>query len=636
MEPLGIWFPAANSRPRLQLNPTTPKLNLSADSTVMKFSVATLHQNDHRQTVFETDEVTIGAASTCDVVIEGDSGVCELHCIVRFNSSSEVEILNFERSIVLNNGPRIHRGSTAKASLPAFFSIGDTQLHICSLESTFDLDNALCRFCCRGRQTGQSTGLKRIEEVTPSPNTLAAWLETLGDLQKSAAGNRAFFKEAARMIYNPGGMDGCMILQPGEQGQWNIMASHIPYPHCNLTFRPDLVDDAVARHQIIYHDASQIPSEQPFSDTHTAVVCPVLDEADKVLAVVYGFRTRHSTNNRIGARALEVQFVQLIAGSIGAAMTRLEKEAEASRTRVLLEQAFSPKVARQLEIAPQILDGVTRDVTVLFADLRDFTAISQAAGPKMTYQMLTDVMDRFSEIIAEHDGVVIDFYGDGISAFWNAPIDQPQHTLLAVKAAHEILAALPDLNSVWGHRLSHRLRAGIGIHCGAAQVGNSGSSTRLKYGPQGTTVNIASRLESATKGIGLPLIVSEDVAEKVAEHFYGRRICQTSLSGLSTPLHLFELIGKPLSKSAVDQLSKYDEGLALYENRKYSEAISLLCELNLDQPDPAAEYLLRQAMQRNKNNVDRRQQAGQVKEVVALTTKSPQSHQQSSPESSQA
>ena len=598
----------------------TPKLNRSVASTTMKFSIATLHQDDHQQHVFQSIEVKIGSGADCDVVIPSDKGVSSLHCAIKVKSASEVEITNFERSIVLNNGPRIHRGTTAVTTLPALFSIGDTQLQISSLESTFDLDYALCQLSDRGSKKRQPTSLKCVDEVAPGPGTLTAWLETLGDLQKSAAGSKEFFKDAARTTYNPGGMDGCMILQPGEQGQWEIVASHIPYPHCNLTFRPDLVHASVTQQQTIFHDASQIPSDKPFTDTHTAVVCPVFDEQSKVVAVVYGFRTRHSTNNRIGARALEVQFVQLIAGSIGAAMSRLEKEAEASRSRVLLEQAFSPKVARQLEVDPQILQGVTRDVTVLFADLRDFTAISEAAGPKITYQMLTNVMDRFSEIIAENDGVVIDFYGDGVSAFWNAPIEQPQHTLLAVKAAQEILASLPDLNAVWGQRLSHRLRAGIGIHCGLAQVGNSGSSTRLKYGPQGTTVNIASRLESATKGLGLPLLVSEEVADKVDEHFYGRRICQTNLSGLSGPLNLFELIRKPMSKSTMDLLSKYDESLALYESQKYSEAVSLLCELNLDMPDPAAEYLLKQAMQKSKNNVDRRQGTDQKTDISALTS----------------
>ena len=75
-----------------------------------------------------------------------------------------------------------------------------------------------------------------------------------------------------------------------------------------------------------------------------------------------------------------------------------------------------------------------------------------------------------------------------------------------------------------------------------------------------------------------------------------------------------------MSKSAMELLSKYDESLALYEGQKYSEAVSMLCELQLDQPDPAAEYLLKQAMQKSKNNVDRRQGSDQKSDIAALTS----------------
>ena len=588
----------------------------------MKFSIATLHENDHRQTLFQADEVTIGACADCDLAITNDPNIGQSHCKIIVKEDSQVEITNYDRSIVLNNGPRIHRGRTVTATLPTLFAIGDTQFQISSVEANYELDFALCSLSSKGNQTRQQTEsseLKTVDEVAPSTSTLTAWLETIGDLQKSAAGSKAFFKDAARTIYNPGGMDGCMILQPGETGQWNIVGSHIPYSNCNLSFRPDLVQAAVQQHQTIFHDASQISSAQSFADSHTAVVCPIFDNQETVIAVVYGFRTQHSTNNRIGARPLEVQFVQLIANSISAAMTRLEKEAEASRSRVLLEQAFSPEVARQLETDPLILNGVTRDVTVLFADLRDFSSISEAAGPKVTYQMLTDVMDRFSEIIAKHQGVVIDFYGDGVSAFWNAPIEQPQHTLLAVEAANEILASLPELNSVWSSRLSHRLMAGIGIHCGPAQVGNSGSSTRLKYGPQGATVNIASRLESATKGLGLPMIVSKSVADSVADQYHGRRLCQTNLSGMSEPVHLFELFRKPLSSNQLELLKMYNESLNHFEHKQYVDAISILCELSLGMPDPATEYLLRQATLKSQHEIDRRQSTHPKSEIKALT-----------------
>ena len=162
------------------------------------------------------------------------------------------------------------------------------------------------------------------------------------------------------------------------------------------------------------------------------------------------------------------------------------------------------------------MDGKTTEVTVLFVDLRGFSTISEAVGPKVTYELLTDVMDCFSAIISDHDGVVIDFFGDGLSAFWNAPIEQSEHPMFACLCAINLLESLPALNQRWEHRLGKKLKAGIGLHTGMAQVGNSGSRTRLKYGPQGNTVNIASRIESMTREVGCPLIISSTTAERVS------------------------------------------------------------------------------------------------------------------------
>ena len=195
---------------------------------------------------------------------------------------------------------------------------------------------------------------------------------------------------------------------------------------------------------------------------------------------------------------------------------------------------------------------------------------------------------------------------------------------MAVKAAHEILASLPELNSIWGTRLLKPLRVGVGVHCGEAQVGNSGSSTRLKYGPQGATVNITSRLESTTKEIGVPLIVSDAVVEKVAKHYFGHRLCDTQIRGMQAPMSIFELHAKPISAETIDLLSRYDESLALYESRRFSDASAMLCELSLEMPSAATEYLLKQTMQKNSHNVDRREQQS-AGGVSALTEEKTQS-----------
>ena len=150
-------------------------------------------------------------------------------------------------------------------------------------------------------------------------------------------------------------------------------------------------------------------------------------------------------------------------------------------------------------------------------------------------------MDRFCEIIGRHDGVIIDFYGDGVSAFWNAPIEQPDHAILACQAAMEIVSCMPELDKNWQGIIGHRLQVGIGVNTGMAQVGNSGSSSRLKYGPQGRTVNVASRLENATKRIGAPILISGTTAAQVKGKFNFRRICTTFLSGFHEPTDVFQI-----------------------------------------------------------------------------------------------
>lgn len=610
---------------------------LSAASA-MHVGIATLNSAQHQQVAFVQEQITIGANATCDVVIDGDSSVGDLHCQLTFAHQPlgvEVEIINLGHSIVLDSGSRLHRNQPHRALLPLKLSIGDTRLQLFEVARQADIDESLNYLPPLGGSPAEVQGTTNVIEISPAPSTLAAWLETIGELQKSVAGSHAFFKEAARAIFNPGGLDGSFILLPQEgtqdnspdgpatfsPQQWKIVASHIPYSDSPIRFRIELVERAVEQGVTLFHDSSQLTASEESRAFETAVVSPVFNHHGDVIAVVYGFRGQRLTNNRIGARALEAQFVQLIASSILSAMTRLEKEAEATRSRVLLEQAFSPKVVRHLEADPHILEGRTTDVTVLFVDLRNFSAISDHAGPKVTYQLLTDVMDSFSEIVARHDGVIIDYFGDGLSAFWNAPIEQPNHVLLACRAAEDLLACLPELNEVWAHRLQQRLRVGVGIHTGVAQVGNSGSTSRLKYGPSGSTVNIASRLETATKGIGLPILVSESVANQVKEFYVGRRVCQTALSGISKPMNVYELFPRPVSADMITTIEKYDRCLDLYEEHKFIDAITQLVELNLETPDQASEFLLEQAMNKNKHTIDRRKKTNQKSAVSALTSK---------------
>jgi len=447
-----------------------------------------------------------------------------------------------------------------------------------------------------------TTGAAKTLPDGPAPGaaTLSSWLRALGDLQRSVAGSQAFFEQAARAVHDPGGLEGGLILLPSRDG-WAVVASHFSGSDSSIEHRSDLVDLAVANKETIFHDTRNFDTELRDCQLHSAVVSPVFDHDGKPIAAIYGFRSSGNQNNRQGIRKLEAQFVQVVSDSISAAMTRMEAEAQAARSRALLDQTFSPTVARQLESDPSFLDGKMTEVTVMFVDLQGFSSISEAIGPKLTYELLTDVMDCFSAIISGHDGVVIDFFGDGLAAFWNAPIEQLEHPLFACMCAIEMLESVTSLNQQWEDRLGRELKIGIGIHTGMAQVGNSGSRTRLKYGPQGNTVNIASRIEGMTREIGCPLIVSAATAEKISVALPVRKICKSGLKGIQQPIELFEALTGNSTDLTPEYIAAYKQAQAAFAAERFPQAIQLLTDLKAQQspPDPVVDFLLSQAKVRS-------------------------------------
>ena len=142
-------------------------------------------------------------------------------------------------------------------------------------------------------------------------------------------------------------------------------------------------------------------------------------------------------------------------------------------------------------------------MTVLFADIRGFSAVSGRIPPRLACELIRDIMEHLTAHIMESAGVVVDYVGDGLLAMWNAPAEQPDHAVRACRAALAMRGGLPELNRRWEGRLGKAIGLGIGINSGAALVGNTGSRQKFKYGPLGHTVNLASRVEGATKHLGV-------------------------------------------------------------------------------------------------------------------------------------
>jgi adenylate cyclase len=223
------------------------------------------------------------------------------------------------------------------------------------------------------------------------------------------------------------------------------------------------------------------------------------------------------------------------------AIAYLEERAQRLRTSDMFKRFLDPRVVTSLIERGEIdyrNNAEAREVTVLFSDIRGFTALSEVSRPEDVVAMLNGYFSRQVEVIFTHGGTLDKFMGDAIMAFWGAPVSQADHARLAVTAALEMSAALADLRGQLGS-LGAALEIGIGIHTGRAVAGFIGSKDRLDYTVIGDTVNLATRIEGVTKGIAR-ILVSETTRDAIGDSFDWRDRGFHHVKGREQPVRLFE------------------------------------------------------------------------------------------------
>lgn len=199
------------------------------------------------------------------------------------------------------------------------------------------------------------------------------------------------------------------------------------------------------------------------------------------------------------------------------------------KIRDVMNKVVSPEIARELLQRGVALGGEVRTVSVLFADIRGFTSLSEKLPPSELVGLLNTYLGRMSRVIEQEKGVVDKYIGDEVMAIFGTPLLLPDHAVRAVTAALQMLEELKDFNATEGHATP--LRIGIGIASGPVIAGNVGSPERLNYTVLGDTVNIASRLQGLTKEYGVPLILSGTTSEQVQDVFSCRLLGTVAVRG---------------------------------------------------------------------------------------------------------
>ena len=275
----------------------------------------------------------------------------------------------------------------------------------------------------------------------------------------------------------------------------------------------------------------------------------------------------------------------------------LKTEDERREIRKAFTRYLSPILVDRLAKDPSLLKlgGEKKEMTVLFADIRNFTAVAE----QMEAQALTQFINRFltpmTDIVMKNGGTIDEYMGDCVMAFWNAPLAEPEHAARACRAALEMQAHLVQRNRELGAEAGpavFKVRAGIGINTGDCFVGNMGSGYRFDYSVIGDEVNLASRLEGQCKHYGVDIIAGERTAGKTPELAW-LEIDKIQVAGKTRAVRIFTLLDEAfgLEKNFPELKAKQSEMLETYRNRAWGRAAELASECaKIDKAGKLAAY----------------------------------------------
>ena len=253
----------------------------------------------------------------------------------------------------------------------------------------------------------------------------------------------------------------------------------------------------------------------------------------------------------------------------------------------LFGQYVPPELAAEMSANPAhyTMAAQSRDMSVLFSDIRGFTDFSENLSPTELADVLNAYLNTMTQIVQKQRGTIDKYIGDAIMAFWNAPIDVPDHATRAVQTALDMQAALPKLNENFAARGWPHVKIGIGVNTGRMSVGNMGSEFRMSYTVMGDAVNMGSRLEGITKQYGVGILATEATVAADPVHAF-MKIDDVRVKGKQKPVEIHEALGEKatLPAETLDNARAFEAAFAAYQQQKWDEAERQLRELNARAP----------------------------------------------------
>jgi adenylate cyclase len=528
--------------------------------------------------------------------------VSRKHAILEPLTSGRARLTNASatRPIGLPDAGELKPGASCELKLPAMLTLGTKTLRVSATEEEpWQLESlaAVTRLPSPPTQRPASYAELTVSGGSEIDSARAVqWFQTLMDVFQSAATTSDFFPRAAKAIVELAGLDVGRVLML-ENDEWRLAAHYaraeqlINPPNWRLSKR--------VLHKVREEKATclQVPKQAPgkvdsLLGIDAVVASPILDRERTVIGALYGDR-RMESKTASGSRItnLQAMLVELLATSVTAGLARLEQEQAALAARVQFEQFFTPELARHLAEEPDLLNPRDATVTVLFCDIRGYSRISERLGTAATMSWISDVLEVLSECVVSQQGVLVDYVGDELMAMWGAPEKQPDHAVRACRAALLMLEKLHELNARWQATLGESVEVGIGVNTGTASVGNIGSRRKFKYGPQGDTVNLASRIQGATKFFKTRLLVTEATRALLDESFSCRRLGSVRVVNIDRTVTIFELV-PPTQPNWVQLQTTYEQALSAYENREFRNAARTLGNLTTEYPDDGPSLVL--------------------------------------------